>query len=313
MNKDFDRKLDIIGMTVLDRVRNQKGFTDAIIAGGYCRDLILGGPFKDVDIFTPSLKDNDAVYELASHPPKDFVLKDHKVKIDKKPYGNKRLISVLDLVYLESVPVQIIATNYPDKDFANKCVSDFSFGIDQVWASSEEIQYTDAFNSDTRFNKATLLVDKLDISEELPVHMKKFLRLQEKYPNLVFYCPQLSFNGKKEEKKDTIVTYKPQHGYQVIDDGAQHINWNHIAQAAWGNAHVPAQANPAGEITLNLNPEPTPMHTLLVTQDMLDNHPLITTPPDQLEMMSNQQFNDLEMDYLQLLDQFNLQNQQNVG
>jgi len=44
---------NIIGISALQELRKVKGFENAIIAGGFCRDSILGGEFKDIDIFIP--------------------------------------------------------------------------------------------------------------------------------------------------------------------------------------------------------------------------------------------------------------------
>lgn len=45
---------NVIGVTVLQELKKFEGFEDAVIAGGFVRDGILGGEFKDIDIFFPS-------------------------------------------------------------------------------------------------------------------------------------------------------------------------------------------------------------------------------------------------------------------
>jgi len=42
-----------VGIVALQEIRSYKGFENAILAGGYVRDSILGGDFSDIDIFVP--------------------------------------------------------------------------------------------------------------------------------------------------------------------------------------------------------------------------------------------------------------------
>lgn len=43
----------IVGITALQELRKFPGFENAIIAGGFVRDSLMGGSFKDLDIFVP--------------------------------------------------------------------------------------------------------------------------------------------------------------------------------------------------------------------------------------------------------------------
>ena len=44
---------NIVGISALEELRKVPGFEQAIIAGGFCRDSVLGGEVKDLDIFIP--------------------------------------------------------------------------------------------------------------------------------------------------------------------------------------------------------------------------------------------------------------------
>lgn len=49
----------IVGITALQELRKFKGFENAIIAGGFVRDSLMGGKFKDLDIFIPVSSENE--------------------------------------------------------------------------------------------------------------------------------------------------------------------------------------------------------------------------------------------------------------
>lgn len=61
----------VIGQSVLQEFRKLKGFEEAIIAGGFCRDSILGGPVKDVDVFVPALNFSDFEHKIIDNLDED--------------------------------------------------------------------------------------------------------------------------------------------------------------------------------------------------------------------------------------------------
>lgn len=196
MNKEINKDLDILGKTVLQSIQGYKGFEKAVIAGGYTRDLVLGGAFKDIDIFVPVLSIENGKNFLNNLPEGWKLINNKPIQTIKDKYKLiERVLNILDFKYLEVFDVQIMNTTVDSKDFPEDCIHKFSYGIDQCWSSGEEIKSSKEFQFDWTYSRATLL--KLQHLEQLPVHMKKFFRLQEKYPYLNFHCSNLEIRRQK--------------------------------------------------------------------------------------------------------------------
>lgn len=93
-------------------------------------------------------------------------------------------------------------TNFEGKtvlnDFGDKLVSEFSYNIDKVYFDGDTTVQTKEFQHDFKYSEATL-VSLSDISN-LPFAMKKFDRLKEKYPHLMFKSTVLELKQKEEDK-----------------------------------------------------------------------------------------------------------------
>ena len=189
-------QIDIIGETCLQQI-HELGMKSAVIAGGMIRDAVLGGDWKDIDIYVPYNKEIDVYSLLYEH--EDFNIIDVKYgAMIQEGYRNKALIEVIDAEYAGGIKVQVMPYLLPDNDmFKYSLINDFNFGIDQAVYDGRSVHLSDAFKEDKKRGTATLL--KLDRLEQLPSAMEKFSRLKEKYPDLIFSSSVLSI--KKERKK----------------------------------------------------------------------------------------------------------------
>lgn len=196
----------IIGQCVLQEVRQI--FPNAVIAGGYVRDQEMGGEFKDIDIFFPCtpLKDVYVPYKnrqklYLDKSQSDLVVGTKKLVqnnsnfkcenyeisrelekyiVDSDYYGK------LDLVYKDTIPVQIIGYRLSIEDFAENLVQRFSYNIDMCYYDGTDTVITKPAQTDIKQGKATLRPLKGCDLSELPKHINKFFRLQKKYPDLRF-------------------------------------------------------------------------------------------------------------------------------
>ena len=57
----------IVGVTALQEFRKFKGMEESIIAGGFCRDSLMGASFKDLDIFVPCSSQEDFRRKIEQH------------------------------------------------------------------------------------------------------------------------------------------------------------------------------------------------------------------------------------------------------
>lgn len=191
--------IDIIGKQILNDIKTLPGCDKAVIAGGFCRDAILNGDWKDVDIFVPAKGfkrfDLPKHYEWYTAP--------------KESYEGQLLKQVLDILFLGSVRIQLIAYDLPEKDFGKELVSHFNYGIDQAWTEDgEKILYSDKFSEDMQNGQITLL--KKCSVDDLPNVIDKFLRLKKKYPNqyFKFNCPNLYWKDSPAIGKQNIKEVK---------------------------------------------------------------------------------------------------------
>jgi len=175
--------IDIIGKQILNDVKTLPGCGGAIIAGGFCRDAILGGDWKDVDIYVPSK--GFKKFDLPKHY--DWY------RMPKETYAGQLLKQVLDIRYLGAVNIQLISYDLPEKNFGKNLVDQFNYGIDQTWTEDgETIHRSDRFLED-EYNGTITLLKECSI-DELPKVIDKYLRLKKKYDhkyNFRFKCPNL--------------------------------------------------------------------------------------------------------------------------
>ena len=229
--------IDIIGKQILNDVKTLPGCDKAIIAGGFCRDAILGGDWKDVDIYVPSK--GFKKFDLPKHY--DWY------KMPKETYAGQLLKQVLDIRYLGAVNIQLIAYDLPEKDFGKNLVGQFNYGIDQAWTEDgETIHKSDKFLDD-EFNGTITLLKECSI-EELPKVIDKYLRLKKKYDhkyNFRFKCPNLFWKKTPAIGKQNIKEVETKKNWRKGKDFLKKHWWEagqHVpedAQVQWPPAIAP--------------------------------------------------------------------------
>lgn len=226
----------VIGETALQELKKVESFKDAVIAGGYVRDSILGGIFKDIDIFIPARNSHefiDIVNRAFTTKPKpvEFRINNTTGKYDAFPalkgaignftefsdYDdneymtyNNNYIGKFDCKYMGSIPAQIMGHKFDSKkmsNFGDHVVNDFSYWIDQAYFDGSQVVESENFKKDRDNGTATLC--RLEMIEHLPHALKKFERLKEKYPLFEFRSNILKIEQPAEKKRlDTTGLYK---------------------------------------------------------------------------------------------------------
>ena len=219
-------RLDVLGQTILQDVHGYAGFENAVIAGGYCRDQILGGKFKDVDIFVPTPEIADFKRFLEKLPDEWVLLNRNPIQKHQRRNGGhyelvERVDEILNFKFMEAVDIQIILSKYENNEkFGQAVVEDFSYGIDQAYSNGEDITVTGIFADDKADGYATLVAKGVD-QYNLPGHMAKYFRLNEKYPEMfVWRCPSIEF---KDAPKDQGL-FRPKKFAQNVRD-FRNVQW----------------------------------------------------------------------------------------
>lgn len=176
---------------------------NAIIAGGFLRDHILGGDFKDIDIFIPAIDIKDFIIKIAPlRDHKDFDISD--AKKFKYKYGclNAALETKVDCKYLNKFSVDLVAMKFPDdENFGNSVIDTFNYWIDRVYHNGKTLVESAKFTMDKDYRTATLC--KLHEPTNLIGAMRKYERLLLKYPDFKFNTTLRIEEDKDQDDRDT--------------------------------------------------------------------------------------------------------------
>lgn len=108
-----------------------------------------------------------------------------------------KFIGLIKTNYRGILPVDIIAYSLPEEDFAKNVVTDFDYWFNQAYYD-DDIQITENFRQDR--DNMTMTMEACD-PEKLPKAIKKYFRLQEKYPHHQFRA-NFDIVGREKEQKD---------------------------------------------------------------------------------------------------------------
>lgn len=202
---------DILGQTLLkDLKKNFKQFEYAVIAGGMVRDHELGADWKDIDIFVPYRGNNLQLSNLLNKIQEDgkaFGLTLNEPEGEKERKKDYKFFTT-DWLYHNAISVQIMFINdVGDVNFPNRLLETFHYGVDRAYYDGNGIHFSEEFKKDKRSHQASLL--KLDHIWDLPEAMKKFYRIKEKYPKMMFNCSLIEMKKKdnKASSSEGIYTY----------------------------------------------------------------------------------------------------------
>jgi len=164
-------KLDLLcALEILSQV--QKKHPEAIIAGGFLRDLYFGKEFKDIDIFLNS--------NLTSvSPSSNFV----SVNSHNLSYSTDGEITEVQYFhwynddYSAKFEINLIEVNV---DSVVSRVQEHDFDFCQVWTDGKEIHGVEILQQVQQTKEVTLV--QCENSKQLERSLRRWDRFQEKYP-----------------------------------------------------------------------------------------------------------------------------------
>lgn len=260
--------VNVVGLTALQAIRKVPEFKEAVIAGGFVRDDILGGSFADIDIYIPidsfanltnairkvandKIEQREVIIDLQKGryifvdtreeltPEQSRQIKfinktENKVKVtktyfiptqmslnfngftdfkrvDEFQYAGKGYLGHYNCKFMKDIDVDIIGVLPPrqledaqgnkiTENFGEHVISNFSYGIDRAFFDGVDIVTSKEFENDLRHQTSTLLL--LNDISSLPKHMKKYLKLKEKYNNFRWRCDLIELKSKEKEENN---------------------------------------------------------------------------------------------------------------
>lgn len=149
----------------------------------------------------------------------------HLHKKKHAEYGMSNYIGHYDCKYMGSIQTDIIGYKYSGEgsQFGEFLMDEFHYWIDRAYFNGIDTITTEEFDRDSRNNTATLC--DLKSIDKLPGAMKKFFKLQEKYPHFMWRTTAIQLkkedDNKEKEKSDKASLYKQLY---TLDEG-QAIDW----------------------------------------------------------------------------------------
>lgn len=167
------------------KIKEQEGFEFSVVAGGWIRDLYMDGQPTDLDVFIPCKNQADFKKKVLNLDIEDLEINEF---LDAHAYDiSSEFVGKFDAKY-NGIDIDLcgyIYTRPHPFSFTNDLVSTFNFDIDKCWYDGVIFDRMDVARSDAQSRVATL--SKLGMNPyDLVRSVKKFERLQEKYPDLMF-------------------------------------------------------------------------------------------------------------------------------
>lgn len=177
-------------------------------------------------------------------------------------YQGNNYLGHYNCKYVGNIETDIIGYKYSGdpNQFGEALMKEFHYHIDRAYYTGIDTVTTKEFERDHRNNEATLCMLK-DV-QALPGAMKKFFRLQEKYPHFMWRttCVQLKEenqdNLKKPKTYDTKAydykDFRPDPLFEQRVDNFVGQAWNPVGEIPLGNAQGGVAANPAVDPAQNV-------------------------------------------------------------
>lgn len=179
---------------IYNQIKQVRGFEESIVAGGYLRDIVLGGTPNDLDIAVPisDWGQNEFIRRvealrasnipgLSIVPVEQFTDQYHK---------GADFLGKFDATWTDEqgnvLEIDICGHNKISDDFASDHLNCFDFDINKVYSNGGLIITTPEFDNDFANNTCTLAWIYHDDPNQLPHYIGRYLKLKEKYPHLEF-------------------------------------------------------------------------------------------------------------------------------
>lgn len=151
-------------------------FPNAVIAGGALRDLKMGKPIKDIDIFlSDTTEEQIDAFLVAQNANQIYAIREMRCY---GAFSNKEVHRVLTYPKLVGeYDVEFIALDTQFENVLNR----FDFGLCQIMYDGTNVITTSEFVTDVSSKKLTLL--RCDNPDQYNRSMKRATRMLEKYPD----------------------------------------------------------------------------------------------------------------------------------
>jgi hypothetical protein len=162
----------------MPKLRSIPGLENAVIAGGWIRDTLIGVQKNDIDIFFPGNIGNvqNTLKRIQAETEIEINDDGGGLYILPPPFFCK-----VDATY-KGQDIDLVGYNIPnDENFGDSLIKTFYLNIDKVYSDKDGLVITKDFMKDYYYGEITYSGDVSDTEKLLSAH-KKFLKLSNKYP-----------------------------------------------------------------------------------------------------------------------------------
>tara|TARA_Y100000780_G_scaffold232443_1_gene263948 strand:+ start:105 stop:710 length:606 start_codon:yes stop_codon:yes gene_type:complete len=161
-------------------------FQHSIVAGGFVRDSVMGGPIKDLDVFIPCNDQADFMRKIQ-------VLRDAGViQISDEPLTDQYDFNIEFVGKFDAkdgdLDIDLCGVRHYGcaNSFPSKVLDTFHYDIDQGYSTGAYPIVTT--NQQRDINSRTATLARIGHPNTILSSARKFDRLKEKYPDLTFNC-----------------------------------------------------------------------------------------------------------------------------
>lgn len=161
-------------------------FQRSIVAGGFVRDSVMGGPIKDLDVFIPCNDQADFMRKIQ-------VLRDAGViQVSDEPLTDLYDFNIEFVGKFDAkdgdLDIDLCGVRHHGcaNSFPSKVLDTFHYDIDQGYSTGAYPIVT--VNQQRDINNRTATLSRISHPNTILHSVRKFDRLKEKYPDLTFNC-----------------------------------------------------------------------------------------------------------------------------
>lgn len=169
--------------------------SNAIIAGGYHRDMFTGVDYNDIDIYLePTIASTTNVeywklffkLKVDDFRSMDSIKELSETDEEYDIPNNNKIVTVFEM-YKNELKYNLIVTNIDPIDYVEEY---FDFGICKTYCDGKKISFTKNFMSDVENKTLTLTAKKLSVANFNHVMSVHYEKLKRKYPNHKLIVPE---------------------------------------------------------------------------------------------------------------------------